>query len=263
MRTVGPIMWISATWHPRPLDRVDFFDHKCGRKNLRGLVWMAVALKKSEHEVASALEVLGLNRVQLLEVVSAMVAARSSATQNDPPGAASWDAWRMGTRRIREVLLPLQEAGWERDQTHQVASVVNRKLGVRVVIANTDDGTCRDDRIPQNYSKKGAGTDSLVRQNQTSFLDKLDGAPPAVLRPGRTSASKPIASWYLCVHVYGDEVAAELSKPTDIDDGYFESFDERIEIIARGEDWLNRVSKPKPEDLDDGTAIFDISVRRK
>lgn len=220
---------------------------------------MAVALLRVEIGVTNRLHELGLTRAQLLEVVAAMVGARADATENDPPMAASWSSWRMGTRRARDVLRPTTALGrWERDESGQISSVVNKLVGVRVIVSNTDDGTCEDSRHPQNRSRKGAGTDQLVFDNQLSFLDALDSAPSA--SSSERPASKPIQNWYLCVYNQGDDVRAELSCPTLVDNGFFADFRERIEIVNSGDDWLERLRRA-PSDGDDGE--FNIQVSRK
>ncbi len=138
-------------------------------------------------EVQNELASIGLTLEQALEIVFAMASARADATENDPPGAAGWSAWRMGVRRAREVTIHSKLfPGWERDETGQVSSVINRALGVRLLVANTDDGTgvCDQNRYPQNRSKKGAATDRIVQSNQGFFPffeedDKVVALPTA------------------------------------------------------------------------------------
>jgi hypothetical protein len=52
-------------------------------------------------EILNELEKIGLTGEQVLEIVHAMAGAKADATENDPPGAAGWSAWRMGVRRAR------------------------------------------------------------------------------------------------------------------------------------------------------------------
>ena len=85
------------------------------------------------------------------------------------PGALRDLAHRAGVRRAREVTIHDKKfPDWIRDETGQVSSVINKKIGVRLLVSNTDDGTGVDDvnRFPQNRSKKGAATDSIVQSNQ-------------------------------------------------------------------------------------------------
>src|ERR1700722_12302147 len=129
-----------------------------------------------------------LKKEQFLEVVEAMVRAKADCTPNDPPGSRGWSAYKMGTRRLREVTL--SEKGWEKDDTDQIPGVINKSLGVRIVVANTDDATGLEEtgRIPQNRSQKGAATDRVVQANQLSFMNALDESLK-VVQLKKTSAS--------------------------------------------------------------------------
>lgn len=211
-------------------------------------------------KVANRLAELGMpTRENLIEVAGAMVTAKSECTDNDPPGAPGWSSWRMGTRRLREETLSVE--GWERDDSDQISSVINRALGVRIAVANTDDGTCIEDRVPQNRSKKGAATDRAISINQGSFMDILDESMTVVPFPKPDGASAPLITWYLCVHCEGDEVLAELSCPVGVEAGFFTGFSERIFILGHGGEDAPMVRRGTPDDTD-GTDL-EISVTRK
>jgi hypothetical protein len=220
---------------------------------------MATRIWKNPIEVNNRLDQLGLKLPKLLEVVDAMVGAKAECTDNDPPGSRGWSSYRMGTRRLREVTLV--EDGWEKDDTDQIASVVNKKLGIRIAVGNTDDGTGieEDGRFPQNRSKKGAATDRAIQAGQGSFMDILDESLNVV--PLNPSARPPraIVTYYLCVYCEGDEFRAELSAPDGVDGGFFTGFVERIFLASpgSGDDGLRR-RRP-----DDGEPDFDIPVTRK
>lgn len=213
-------------------------------------------------EVENELEKIGLSATQVLEIVHAMAAARADATENDPPGAAGWSAWRMGIRRAREVTIHDKRfPNWERDETGQVSSVVNRKIGVRLLVSNTDDGTGIDaeDRYPQNRSKKGAATDGIVQGNQGVF-EFMEKASNVVAFPKVADDGQDIASWYLCVYSLADELRAELSCPVGIEGGFFTKFRKRIIILGGGGTGIDPVTRKKS----DGEVVeFDIPVARK
>lgn len=218
-------------------------------------------------EIANELERIGLTGEQVLEIIHAMAGAKADATENDPPGAGGWSAWRMGIRRSREVTIHDKRfPDWERDETGQVSSVINREIGVRLLVANTDDGTGIDaqDRYPQNRSKKGAATDRLVQSNQGSFFEWLEESSNVVVFP--TSAEpQGMVSWYVCVYTGGEEVRAEVSCPIGIEAGFFTGFHKRIIILGEGDAGIDPVKSKRPEgDRPDGEVIdFDISVTRK
>ena len=218
------------------------------------------AIVKNPIAVTNRLAELGVTREQLLEVVGAMVGAKADCTDNDPPGAPGWSSWRIGTRRMRELLLI---EGWERDETNQISSIVNKQRGVRIVVSNTDDGTCSNvnDRFPQNRSKKGAGTDRLIQENQGSFMGTLDETLKVVPLRRDRRAPGPVITWYLCVYSEGDDARAELSCPIDVDGGFFTGFVEQIYITGFDEDGGTPVRRRT--DGDDDGAEFNIPVTRK
>lgn len=213
-------------------------------------------------EVENELEKIALSAGQVLEIVHAMAGARADTTENDPPGAAGWSAWRMGIRRSREVTIHDKRfPDWERDETGQVSSVVNRKVGVRLLVSNTDDGTgiVSQDRFPQNRSKKGAATDGIVQGNQGVF-EFMEEASNVVAFPKASDGDQEIVSWYLCVYSFGDELRAELSCPVGIEGGFFTKFSKRIIILGGDGTGIDPVKSKKP----DGEVVeFDIPVARK
>ena len=213
-------------------------------------------------EVENELELIGLTVEMALEIVHAMAGARADTTENDPPGSAGWSAWRMGIRRSREVTLHSKEfPDWVRDETGQVSSVVNRKLGVRLLVANTGDGTGIDaeDRYPQNRSKKGGATDRLVQTNQGVF-EFMEQASNVVAFPKAVDAAQGIASWYVCVYSEGGDLRAEVSSPIGIEGGFFTGFHKRIIILGGDETGIDPVKTKKP----DGEVVeFNIPVARK
>jgi hypothetical protein len=60
---------------------------------------------KNPIEVANRLDELHLKWDRLSEVIEAMVRAKAECTDNDPLGSRGWSAYKMGTRRLREVTL--------------------------------------------------------------------------------------------------------------------------------------------------------------
>jgi hypothetical protein len=235
------------------------------KMNMASIFPMPTKILKRPIEVRNRLGELGLRRDKLIEVVEAMVAAKAECTDNDPPGARGWSAWRMGTRRLREELLT--EPGWERDETDQISSVVNKDLGIRIAVSNTDDGTGLDEegRFPQNRSKKGAATDRVIQMNQGSFMEILDESVRekiVTLKP-TDKKSGPIITWYLCSYCEGDEYRAELSCPNGVDGGFSTGFDERIFIIDSGEGGGVRRRRVGDNGGGAGSSEFEISVKRK
>jgi hypothetical protein len=197
----------------------------------------------------------------MLEVVDAVVAARSECTENDPSGARGWRGWQMGTRRKRELHIGYDE--WEKDDTDQIASIVNSRLGIRFVVCNTDVGTCIEGLTPRNRSQKGAATDRAIEESQgTLFGDAPEPHPDSVVRlPQQDEPKQPIRTYHLCVYHEGDDIRAELSCFTESSGGFFSDWAERIFIVG-GEAGPAEPAKRRKSDDDDGSD-FDIPVKRK
>jgi len=224
---------------------------------------MAAPVWKKPVDVGNRLDKLfKLTKEQLLEVVEAMVRAKADCTPNDPPGSLGWSAYKMGTRRLREVTL--SEPDWEKDDTDQIPSVINKKLGVRIAVANTDDATGLEleARIPQNRAQKGAATDRVVHANQLSFVAALDESLKVVsIKKASSEPPKGVVTWYLCTYCEGEEFRAEISAPKRVDDGYFEDFYERIFLTGTDDGDGGEIVRRRGSG--DSGPEFEIPVTRK
>lgn len=201
--------------------------------------------------VNNRLSQLGLNREILHEVIDRMVLARRSVTENHPAGSGGWMAWSEGTARLRELLAPL---GFERNDEYHIASA--EKDGIRLAVCNTDDGTGILARQPQNRSKKGAGTDSVISLNQGVFGTILEEAENVIQMPSFQGGD---AYWLLCVYCEGEVVRAELSCPLECTAGFITSFRERIFLIGEDGDGGGSLIEILPDDGPD----LEIQVTRK
>ena len=220
---------------------------------------MKVSIFKHPIEVTNRLAERATSKELLLAMLDAMVTAKSECTDNDPSGSRGWRAWQMGTRRNREVHVGVGD--WAKDNTDQVPSIVSKKLGIRIVVCNTDDGTCVDASSPQNSSKKGVGNERAVDANQLSFIDQLEAPAGRVVPFSRiTTSAGPVVTYYFCAHIEGDDVRAELSCPTSFESGYFSEFVERIYIVG-GDTPLDDGTKKKSSG--DGDSEYDIPVKLK
>jgi hypothetical protein len=215
---------------------------------------------RKSFEAANRLSVLGTSREMLIVVIEAVVAARADCTDNDPFGARGWRGWQMGTRRLREVHVGINN--WEKDDTDQVPSILNKRLGIRIVVCNTDDGTAIENGKPQNLSKKGPATGRLIDANQGSFMEQLADSVPIVNLAKRRMRAGNITTHYLCVLAEGDDTRAELSCPVNVENGFFEDFIERIFIVG-GDTGAPDPIRRKSDDDGDGPSEYSIPVRRK
>ena len=220
---------------------------------------MAARILINSVEVRNRLDEMGVTYDELVEVVDAMVGERALCTDNDPPGARGWASWRMGIRRLREILR--RKDGWVKDETDQVPSVLNERLALRIAVSNTDEDTGIDDPnlCPCNRAEKGLATDRIVQQNQQSFMATLDESVNVVQFPD-VAASKQVITWYLCLYNEGDIVRAELSCPDGLENGFFTGFIERIILIGSEEP---DDGTPRRYGNSDGEDGLDVPVKRK
>jgi len=212
------------------------------------------------YDVRQRLAALGLTPELLLDAVRAVVAAHAGCTDNDPPAARCWDGWRMGTRRLRELLRPL---GWEKDDTDTFSVIVNHAAKVRIVVVNSADGTGRVPGAPLNVAKKGPRSREAALANAQLVLD-LAGFPEEYARRLRMAEAAKYATWGLCVFVGEDEVRAELSQATAFVRGFAAQWEERIILVGDGAPPFETVTVAPPDVGDDGLSPdFPIEVRRK
>jgi hypothetical protein len=210
---------------------------------------MAVILRVEEIDVDGRLAGLRLSRAALIDAIRACVAAYGGCTDNDPPSARGYEPWRYGTRHLRELLLPA-DLDWKKDDTANLSSVRNDDVGIRIIVLNTDErtGSLTPEPGPQNRLKKGI----LHERAIGSTTGWLPGLPKLFDEPQHDV-------WYLCVHVSGEKVLAELSRPAAIENGFIVGWKERI-IIVGPDDWA-KLDFSGIED--DSGPDFEINVRRK
>lgn len=205
--------------------------------------------------VNNRLAQLGWSRGELNEVISAMVAARNSCTDNDPIGSPGWLSWKEGARRFREIGLPKK---LEKSDDQQIPWVVDNKRGNRFTVCNTDDGTGIESLTPQNRSKKGVATSHVISSNQCSFsFFETAQRDNSIIK--LSPIKDTLVSWYLCVYHEGDIVRAELSCPVKLEGGFFTEFEERL-ILFNSEDGPLPMEQNETRDE---AQEFDIPISRK
>lgn len=209
---------------------------------------MPAIVRVAEHEVNDRLRELRTPRKALLEVVRGAVAAFAECTGDDPPGAAGYETYRGGTRDLR-YHLRRQKSGWQIDNEGNLASSRNDKVGIRLIVLNTDDATGDPDpaRNPKNRRKKGVLHERAIEGESMWFSG---------FEPEERVSHRP---WYLCLCISDAKVLAELSRPSAMIGGYITSWEERIILISPGE-W-DRI-RFDDVDSDDGPEP-EILVRRK
>ena len=194
---------------------------------------------------------LGCEYEDLIEVVRACVAGRGGCTANDPISAPGYEAWRLGTRRLRERFLPKE--GWQTDNALNIESIVHRERRIRISVVNADEGTGMPLRSPRNRTPKGVATETVTDLNGQL---ELGGSIPRLADATRLER---LETWHLCVFDDGTQVRAELSRPIKFTSGYFAKFAERILLLQDG-DWDGLRADVADDDI--GPDV-EISIRRK
>jgi hypothetical protein len=216
-------------------------------------------------DVDRRLEVLNLERKNLVAVVRAAVAAVGNCTENDPPTARGYECWRAAVRVLREIHRSL---GWEKDDASNFSTIVNKQGRIKIAVANTDDATGNPKVLPINRSRKGANSDRASQINQLAlpfpeFQSEIQSGD---------SKGSDYATWYLCIYVDGDKIRAELSLPTRLESGYFTEWEERIMLISSDEDWKRAIewtpsneysSQLNRTPMDDEGPKFEVSITRR
>lgn len=221
------------------------------------LTLMRPAIISHPVEARDRISELGLDKELLIDIARFMGATRANCTENDPPSAPGFKAWSDGTRRARELFCPL---GWERCEDGQLSSVINRVMGIRLIVMNADGGTGVATMQPQNQREKRSAHVRAVEENQAYLFDV--SAVSNVKQPPQKIQGA--FNWYLFVFSYRDSerdiLRAELSLPAEIQGGFFISFHERIMLLTDEDNRGPRVAVKEEPPSDGG---FEIRVVRK
>lgn len=181
----------------------------------------------TDTDVDTRLVPFGVTRQSLVQIVRAVVAARADAVADDPVTAEGLFAYIYGTRALRQIF---GMSGWVRHRHENIESVRHPQHSMKVVYQSVDLAAAPG-HVPQAVSGKGAGANRSVSASQGNLF-----APPTQGVPALVPVRAIVAgTWFFCVSVDGDDVRAELSLPSKITDGNFESFIERIYIVRDGE----------------------------
>lgn len=207
---------------------------------------MTVLVHNSGYSIEARVRELGLSREGLLSAVRASAAAVAGCTVNSPPIARGWLAWHDAVVRLRQEF---RSYGWEADDTANFSTIIDHAAGIKIAVVNTDEGTGNVASFPTNRSKRGELSKIAIESNQYRL--------PFMAEPDELK-SPNFQTWYLCVHVVGETVKAELSLPTKCEGGIIGGWRERI-ILVTGDDDL-RISNS--DDYDEGPDI-EVRISRK
>lgn len=205
-------------------------------------------LIQDDDQVDYYLAVFGASRTEFVEMVRSAATAKADFVSDQPLNAAGQLSYIYGTGAVRRILRP---KGWQIDRTNGIEATLNPSNGIKLIFQNAD--TACDPMVePHAISDKGPASVRTVDTGQGTLFPEHD--LPQSTRPN-TSV------WYLLVHINGDDVRAELSRPRAITARQFDGFHERIFLLPPGA-W----SKTLVTDDDDNGPSgqdFDIVVSRK
>jgi hypothetical protein len=192
-----------------------------------------------------------VTRQELFLIVGGVVAARADSVDNDPATAEGQFAYIYGTRFLRSLF---RTKGYFLYRQDNIEGVEHPERNLKIIYQNVDLATSwlHD---PRPLSAKGSGSDRIVDSAQGSLFRPEDLASAETIKFDQIDTGV----WYFCVSINGDDVRAELSLPSAIENGAFGKFIERIFIVGGGE-WGNLMLKPKPTA---GPAEFEPVITRK
>lgn len=167
----------------------------------------------------------GITREEVHQVVREVVGARADAGPDDPLAAAGLFAYILGTRHKRALF---RSKGWLADRRENIEATCHPNGHLRVAYQSVDLA-CDVAHNPQAISGKGNGAERVI--GQASLFSDEELAAIA----SQSTARPPMGMWFLCVSVNGDDVRAELSKPSGVAGGNFKPFEERVFILRKGE----------------------------
>ena len=179
---------------------------------------------QSGPEAGGRLTELGLTEDMLTESILYGLRFLADCTNNDPPSIKGMLVWAKGTRRLRELLVPL---GWTVDNAQNYSITVHPTDMHAIAVTTGDFNTGNPEGDPAT-NKKGPATEAAVRRNayQMSFAD-VD-----------SSFQKPkpvfgVQTWLLLHHRNAStkKLHVELSLPYGMDvTGHVTQWLERIVI---------------------------------
>lgn len=213
---------------------------------------LATRYYREPWDIDSRLVPFGATREEFWRVVAGVVGARADAVENDPATAEGQFAYIYGTRFLRSLL---RTKGYLLYREDNVEGVQHPDRNLKIIYQSVDLAASWLHN-PRPVSAKRSGSERIVDSAQGSLFtpEELSSAQAITFEPINTGV------WYFCVSVDGDDVRAELSLPSTIENGVFGQFIERIFIIGGGE-WGDLAKKLRPDDVP--PAEFEPVVTRK
>lgn len=193
--------------------------------------------------VASELHAMGLDRLELREVLDAARWGRQNSTEYDPPGYAGWNQYGQGTRAVRMLLLESREGDkkWSMSNDHGLCRTISPNGSIAIVVSSGNEATGDPDRTPKTLNPKGIHSLKGLRVN----LSQIE-----LFGPESPPSADPWL-WFLLINVRDGEAYGELSMPIDVDqDGRASEWQTRIMLAAEPGDHGDDGRREDDGDLD-------------
>ncbi len=205
----------------------------------------------------SRLQQLGLNADLLVRALLRADAEAKMTTGLEPPTAEGTTRYIKTVRFLREELVPLE---WRFDNYKNFCRTIHPSGSFSIVTSSGDEFTGVDlpGMKPSTKYPKGDLTALAVQQNADQGVFDLGVDFEEV----QANAAELEDIWFLLQRVTDEEIHAELSLPTAIDNGLIADWEERI-ILPR----ISRQDPPPTFTLEepltgDGDAYsVDVSIR--
>lgn len=180
-----------------------------------------MALVHMEAEAIDRLSDLGLTTHMIHRSLLRADAEAALVTALEPATAEGIARYSKTTRFLREELLPF---GWTHTNANNFCRTFNPDGTIALVASSGDSGAgmVLPGQNPSTKYPKGETTVRAVAANQQLTLDFGDDFADE----SRLDAT--IAIWYLLYQVKGHMIYCELSLPASIENGYIETWSERI-----------------------------------
>ena len=210
-----------------------------------------------DHLAESRLQQLGLSGDLLTRVLLRADAEAKMTSALEPPTAEGTTRYNKTVGVLREELLPL---GWNLSNAKNFCRTIHPSGAFSIVVSSGDEftGVALPGMKPSTKYRKGELTALAVARNaDQGVLDLgLDFEVEAADAGGLETF------WFLLSWVTGDEIFAELSLPTAIEDGVIVDWQERLILphICRRDPWPTITVEEPPEE-DGGPYSVDVAIR--